>query len=156
DVPSGPAVADLLAVGDTVPADLSHLAEQIATGQDAPYERALALESFLAEHYRFVLDAPSGHAYPNLRFFLFDDPAAGGQRGSSEQLAAAFAVLGRLMGLPTRVVVGFRTPAGGGPVTAAEGLAWPEVLFSGVGWVAFDPLPQGDTAPIPLEDQFLP
>jgi hypothetical protein len=53
-------------------------------------------------------------------------------------------------------VVGFRTPAGGGPVSAADGQAWPEVLFSGVGWVAFDPMPKGDTPPVPLEDEFLP
>jgi hypothetical protein len=156
DVPSGPTVAHLLAVGDSVPADLSRLAGQIATGAPSPYQRALALQSFLAEHYRYALDAPSGHAYPNLRFFLFDDPRAGGQRGTSEQFAAAFAALGRLMGLPTRVVVGFDTPAGGGPVTAADALAWPEVLFSGVGWVAFDPLPKGDTPPKPLQDQNLP
>ena len=134
-------MARYLAVGDTVPPDLSRLAEQVATGESSPYLRALALETFLAEHYRLRGDAPSGHAYPNLRFFLFDDPRAGGQRGTSEQFAAAFAALGRLMGLPTRVVVGFRTPAGGGPVTGADALAWPEVLFDGVGWVAFDPLP---------------
>ncbi len=156
DVPSGPAVAHLLAVGDSVPPDLGYLAGQISTGQGSPYLRALALESFLSEHYRFATDAPSGHAYPNLRFFLFESPRAGGQRGSSEQFATAFATLGRLMGLPTRVVVGFRTPAGGGDVTAGDALAWPEVLFEGVGWVPFDPLPQADTPPRPLEDEFLP
>jgi transglutaminase-like putative cysteine protease len=156
DVPSGPTVADLLAVGDEVPADLSHLAQVVSTGQTSPYDRALALQSFLADHFRYAADAPSGHAYPNLRFFLFGDPRAGGQRGTSEQFAAAFAALGRLMGLPTRVVVGFQTPAGGGMITAADGMAWPEVLFSDVGWVSFDPLPQPNTTPQPLEDQFLP
>ncbi len=156
DVPSGPAVAPLLAVGDAVPPDLSHLAEVVATGAGSPYDRALALQSFLANHYRFAADAPSGHAYPNLRFFLFADPRAGGQRGTSEQFAAAFATLGRLMGLPTRVVVGFNTPAGGGAVTSGDAVAWPEVLFTDVGWVAFDPLPESNTSPEPLEQQFLP
>ena len=156
DVPSGPTVARYLAVGDTVPPDLSHLADQVSQGESSPYLRALALEAFLADHYVFAADAPSGHAYPNLRFFLFDDPRAGGRRGTSEQFASAFAALGRLMGLPTRVVVGFRTPAGGGAVTAREALAWPEVLFDEVGWVAFDPMPDADIPPQPLEDQFLP
>ena len=156
DVPSGPAVAHLLAVGDSVPQDLSHLAEVIGQGQGSPYNRAAALQSFLAEHYRYVADAPSGHAYPNLRFFLFSPAVQGGRRGTSEQFATAFATLGRLMGLPTRVVVGFHTPAGGGPVTAADALAWPEVLFTDVGWVAFDPLPPANSQPVPLEDQFLP
>jgi transglutaminase-like putative cysteine protease len=156
DVPSGAAAAHLLAVGDEVPPDLSHLAEVVSAGQASPYNRALALQDFLAEHFRYATDAPSGHAYPNLRFFLFGDPRAGGQRGTSEQFAAAFAALGRLMGLPTRVVVGFHTPAGGGVITASDGVAWPEVLFTDVGWVAFDPLPQPNTPPQPLEDQFLP
>jgi transglutaminase-like putative cysteine protease len=156
DVPSGPTVARYLAVGDTVPPDLGRLAEQISQGESSPYVRALALEAFLAEHYQFAADAPSGHAYPNLRFFLFDDPRAGGRRGTSEQFASAFAALGRLMGLPTRVVVGFRTPAGGGTVTARDALAWPEVLFDEVGWVAFDPMPDADVPPQPLEDEFLP
>ena len=156
DVPSGRAVARYLTVGNTVPPDLSQLAEQVSTGESSPYLRAVALQSFLAEHYRFAGDAPSGHAYPNLRFFLFDDPRAGGQRGTSEQFAAAFAALGRLMGLPTRVVVGFRTPTGGGAVTGGDAIAWPEVLFSGIGWVAFDPMPEPNTAPRPLEDEFRP
>jgi hypothetical protein len=156
DVPSGPDVARYLEVGAAAPPDLSRLAEQVAAGEGSPYLRALALETFLTEHYRFAADAPSGHSYPNLRFFLFADPRAGGQRGTSEQFAASFAALGRLLGLPTRVVVGFRTPAGGGPVTGADALAWPEVLFDGVGWVAFDPMPRPDTPPRPLEDEFLP
>jgi transglutaminase-like putative cysteine protease len=156
DVPSGAAVARYLAVGDTVPPDLSRLAEQISAGEGSPYVRALSLEAFLADHYEFAADAPSGHAYPNLRFFLFDEPRAGGRRGTSEQFASAFAALGRLMGLPTRVVVGFRTPVGGGTVTARDALAWPEVLFDEVGWVAFDPMPDADVPPQPLEDEFLP
>jgi transglutaminase-like putative cysteine protease len=156
DVPSGPAVARYLRVGDTVPNDLTQLATTLASQESSPYLRALGLESFLKEHFRYAADAPSGHAYPNLRFFLFEDPRAGGQRGTSEQFATAFATLGRLMGLPTRVVVGFRTPSGGGEITGADALAWPEVLFSGVGWVAFNPIPESDTPPRPLEDEFLP
>ena len=156
DVPSGDAVARYLALGDEVPPDFAHLAEQVASGAPGPYYKALALETFLKEHYRFAGDAPSGHSYPNLRFFLFDPAYAGGQKGTSEQFATAFATLGRLMGLPTRVVVGFRTPSGGGTIHGADAVAWPEVLFTDVGWVAFNPLPDGNTPPRPLEDQFLP
>jgi transglutaminase-like putative cysteine protease len=156
DVPSGDAVARYLALGDEVPPDLAHLADQVASGAPGPYYKALALETFLKEHYRFAGDAPSGHAYPNLRFFLFDPAYAGGQKGTSEQFATAFATLGRLMGLPTRVVVGFRTPSGGGTIRGRDAVAWPEVLFTDVGWVAFNPLPDGNTPPRALEDQFLP
>lgn len=155
DVPAGDAVARLLRVGAGVPEQLQRLAEQLAADSGAPYDRALALEDFLAEHYRLVADSPSGHAYPNLRFFLFGPRTAGGQRGTSEQFAAAYAVLGRLMALPTRVVVGFHN-TGTGPVRAADAYAWPEVLFQDVGWVAFDPLPRPDTEPRPVEEDVRP
>ncbi|MEU4779305.1 transglutaminaseTgpA domain-containing protein, partial [Micromonospora sp. NPDC023633] len=155
DVPAGEEVARVLRVADGVPDPLRRLAAQLAESNGAPYARAAAVEQFLAEHYRLVADAPSGHAYPNLNFFLFGPRDAGGQRGTSEQFAAAFAVLGRLTGLPTRVVVGFRA-AGDGPVRAGDAYAWPEVLFEGLGWVPFDPLPRPDEEPRPVEEDFRP
>ncbi|MFG3704644.1 transglutaminaseTgpA domain-containing protein [Micromonospora sp. NPDC047670] len=155
DVPAGDEVARVLRVADGVPDPLRRLAAQLAESNGAPYARAAAVEQFLAEHYRLVADAPSGHAYPNLNFFLFGPRNAGGQRGTSEQFAAAFAVLGRLAGLPTRVVVGFRS-TGDGPVRAGDAYAWPEVLFDGLGWVPFDPLPRPDEEPRPVEEDFRP
>ncbi|MEV0807627.1 transglutaminaseTgpA domain-containing protein [Micromonospora sp. NPDC050200] len=155
DVPAGEEVARVLRVADGTPEPLRRLATQLAEDNGAPYARAAAIEQFLAEHYRVVADAPSGHAYPNLNFFLFGPRGGGGQRGTSEQFAAAFAVLGRLTGLPTRVVVGFSS-RGDGPVRAADAFAWPEVLFSGVGWVPFDPLPRPDAEPRPVEEDFRP
>ncbi|MDM4719742.1 transglutaminaseTgpA domain-containing protein [Micromonospora sp. WMMA1363] len=155
NVPAGAEAARVLRVADGVPDPLRRLATQLAESNAAPYSRAAAVEQFLAEHYRLVADAPSGHAYPNLAFFLFGPRNAGGQRGTSEQFAAAFAVLGRLVGLPTRVVVGFRSP-GSGPVRAGDAYAWPEVRFDGLGWVPFDPLPRLDTAPRPVEEDFRP
>ncbi|NBE84787.1 transglutaminase domain-containing protein [Micromonospora rubida] len=155
DVPAGDEVARVLRVADGVPDPVRRLATQLAEDNGAPYARAAAIEQFLAEHYRMVADAPSGHAYPNLNFFLFGPRNAGGQRGTSEQFAAAFALLGRLTGLPTRVVVGFRA-TGDGPVRAGDAYAWPEVLFSGLGWVPFDPLPRPDDEPRPVEEDFRP
>ncbi|WP_074311819.1 transglutaminaseTgpA domain-containing protein [Micromonospora cremea] len=155
NVPAGEEVARVLRVADGVPDPLRRLAAQLAEENGAPYARATAIEQFLAEHYRVVADAPSGHAYPNLGFFLFGPRNAGGQRGTSEQFAAAFAVLGRLSGLPTRVVVGFES-TGQGPVRAGDAYAWPEVLFDGLGWVAFDPLPRPDNEPRPVEEDFRP
>ncbi|SCF02721.1 Transglutaminase-like superfamily protein [Micromonospora coriariae] len=155
NVPAGEEVARVLRVADGVPEPMRRLAAQLAEENGAPYARAAAIEQFLAEHYRVVADAPSGHAYPNLGFFLFGPRNAGGQRGTSEQFAAAFAVLGRLSGLPTRVVVGFES-TGQGPVRAGDAYAWPEVLFDGLGWVAFDPLPRPDNEPRPVEEDFRP
>ncbi|MEH1128197.1 transglutaminaseTgpA domain-containing protein [Micromonospora sp. CPCC 206061] len=156
DVPSGAAVARMLTVGDEVPERIQSLADQIADENGAPYQRAVAIEEFLATHYRVVADSPSGHAYPNLNFFLFGPSNGGGQKGTSEQFAASYALLARLMGLPTRVVVGFEAATGSGPVRGADALAWPEVLFEGVGWVPFDPMPKPNTTPRPVEEDFKP
>ncbi|MBX6751200.1 MAG: transglutaminase domain-containing protein, partial [Micromonosporaceae bacterium] len=156
DVPDGDEVARYLAVGPTVPSDLSQFAQKITQGENSPYLRALRLQTFMQEHYILAADAPSGHAYPNLSFFLLADRHLGGQRGTSEQFATAFATLGRLIGLPTRVVVGFSVPAGGGMVTAGDAVAWPEVLFAGIGWVPFDPRPLPNTVSRPVEPEFMP
>jgi transglutaminase-like putative cysteine protease len=156
NVPDGDDVARYLEVGPAVPRDLSQFAQTITQGESSPYLRALALQAFMAEHYRFAVDAPSGHSYPNLSFFLLADTRLGGQRGTSEQFATAFATLGRLLGLPTRVVVGFHTPTGGGMVTGKDAVAWPEVLFAGIGWVPFDPMPPANGSSRPVEPEFLP
>ncbi|GAA0577226.1 hypothetical protein GCM10010172_72420 [Paractinoplanes ferrugineus] len=155
DVPAGAAVARYLTVGAGVPEQITRLAEQLSDGNGAAYDRAAAIESFLAEHYKQVADAPSGHAYPNLAFFLFGSRPQGGQVGTSEQFAASFALLARLTGLPSRVVVGFDAPAGGGAVTGGDAIAWPEVLFDGLGWVPFDPMPKSKN-PRPVEEDFVP
>ena len=65
--------------------------------------------------------------------------------GTEEQFASAFAVLGRIVGLPTRVVVGFGPGElqadGSYRVRAGDARVWPEVKFDGAGWVPFDPSP---------------
>lgn len=156
NVPAGDTVARVLRVADGVPEPVRRLADQLAADNGAPYARAVAIQEWLAGHYRLVADAPSGHAYPNLNFFLFGPRNGGGQRGTSEQFAATYAVLGRLTGLPTRVVVGFHSATGEGPVRGGDAYAWPEVLFDDLGWVAFDPLPRPDTTPRPVEEDFTP
>ncbi|MEV7624064.1 transglutaminaseTgpA domain-containing protein [Actinoplanes sp. NPDC089786] len=154
DSPTGDAVARYLAIGANVPEPIQRLADQLQEGNGAAFDRATAIEEFLAEHYRKVNDAPSGHAYPNLEYFLFGPRNRGGQVGTSEQFAASYALLARLTGLPSRVVVGFDVPATG-QVTAANALAWPEILFDDLGWVAFDPMPKSKD-PRPVEEDFTP
>src|SRR5690606_2923684 len=73
------------------------------------------------------------------------------------QFAAAMAVMGRVVSLPTRVVIGF---TGGEVIETADGPlivvrernahAWVEVWLDGHGWVGFDPTPRSDGATTPL------
>ncbi len=112
-------------------------------GSSFPYEQAVRLADWLRRSYRFDPTALPGHTYRQLEFFL-----TSGKRGTSEQFAAAFAVLARTLGLPARVAVGFRHgtrgPDGAWQVRGRDVLAWPEVEFAGIGWVPFYPTP--DTA----------
>ncbi len=155
DVPNTDAVARHLALPGKVPDSIAQLAQHLGEGVSSPYQKAFAIVGWLSEHYKVVGDAPSGHAYPNVEYFLFGPKQAGGQKGTSEQFAAAFAVLARLMGLPTRLAVGFRVAAGRNEVRGGDAVAWPEVLFNGV-WEPFDPLPKADTVQRPTEDDFRP
>jgi hypothetical protein len=92
--------------------------------------------------------APAGSSYSRLETFLFGGRGEpGAQVGTAEQFATAFAVLARAVGLPTRVMVGFRpgirAADGTWVVRGRDAHAWPEVYFSGPGWVAFDPTQPG-------------
>lgn len=122
-------------VGD-VPADVVDLAGRSVHGLRASFRAALVLESFLRTEYRLASgdDLPTGHGWPQLRRFLFET-----KRGTSEQFATAYVVLARSMGIPARLVVGFRAPASGETVRNGDVLAWPEVAVDGVGWVPLDP-----------------
>ena len=72
--------------------------------------------------------------------FLFHTHA-----GYCQHFAGAAALLLRVAGVPTRVVVGFATGEQVGPHTWAvrdeDAHAWIEVYFPGVGWVPFNPTP---------------
>jgi hypothetical protein len=112
-----------------------------------PREELDALEAGLRDRDGgFDPDAAPGHSYARLLAFLGLDPdaPAGARLGTSEQPAAAFAVLARLAGVPSRVVVGYDLPPTAGPtgelaVTAHAVHAWAEAYLGDAGWVAFDP-----------------
>ena len=67
------------------------------------------------------------------------------RRGYCEQFAGTYAAFARVLGLPSRVAVGF-TPGeqrGDGRyyVQGKHAHSWPEIYFAGVGWVPFEPTP---------------
>ncbi len=155
---SGPAVDRFLAVPGTAPQDIRELASEITSKTTRPYRKALAIEAHLSKQYRYVPDAASGHGYANLEFFLDGSPEQGGRKGTSEQFASAFALMARMAGLPSRVVMGFHTgrAQGGGSyqVRSGDAFAWPEVFFAGHGWVSFDPTPSaGENTDRPADEQ---
>jgi transglutaminase-like putative cysteine protease len=73
------------------------------------------------------------------------------QRGFCQQFASTFAVMARLMGIPSRVAVGFTYGESTGELDSSgranwvvrgrQAHAWPEVYVDGSGWVPFEPTP---------------
>jgi hypothetical protein len=133
---------------------LTGIAYQHINANSTPLVWADELQDwFQSGQFKYTLkpDLPSGRN--SLLDFLTRD-----KRGDCEQFAPAFAVLARLLGIPSRVVVGYTggQPVGGNQwrVTTADAHAWPELYFANVGWVRFEPTPNasGDgqgTATIP-------
>ncbi|MFD5825017.1 transglutaminase domain-containing protein [Lentzea sp. NPDC060358] len=134
-----------------LPFTLADYARQATANARTPYEKAVALEQVVRLNRRPDAEAPVGSSYARLETFLFGAPGeSGAGAGTAEQFASAYAVLARAVGLPTRVVVGFQpVPEQNGErvVRAADATAWPEVYFSGWGWVAFDPVSGNGSGP---------
>ncbi|GLY65104.1 hypothetical protein Atai01_17230 [Amycolatopsis taiwanensis] len=123
-----------------IPPGVSELARTATAGLRPSFQAALVLERYLSQNYRVATgaDLPTGSGWPQLRDFLLTT-----KRGTSEQFAAAYVALARIVGIPARLAVGFRAPApaADGQVVVRNGdvLAWPEVAVAGVGWVPLDP-----------------
>jgi hypothetical protein len=128
-----------LALPDGLPGRVRNLALDLTATQPTPYDRALAIESYLRT-IPYTLDIPSPPADRDLvDYFLFDL-----KRGFCDYDASAMVVLARAAGLPARLVVGYASGAYSPEqarfvVTEADAHAWAEVYYPGFGWVEFEP-----------------
>ena len=136
------------ATPDGLPESIRRLAGTAVKGGTPTFRSALALERWLRQNYKVATGAglPTGHGYAQLDYFLRTS-----KRGTSEQFATAYVVMARSLGIPARLVVGYRQPAKPGAdgvyaVTGADAMAWPEVHVAGAGWVPLDPTAQAATA----------
>ena len=129
-----------------VPVDqhaLQALAAQITAGTTTALERAEALVNYFRSgrfHYQIDVPAPVAGTDPVLDFLNTT------RTGNCQTFAAAFTLLARSMGLPTRVAIGFtggtRAPDGSTVVRGSDAHAWPQVHLAAAGWVSFEPTPQ--------------
>jgi transglutaminase-like putative cysteine protease len=149
EVPSG--AIDVTAA--SVPPRLKALANRLAASAP-PYAfaRLTALSDYLTAA-PFVLHPP-GHSPIGAGYFQVMQLLSS-HDGSSEQYAAAFAVLARAMGFPTRLAVGYTggTPVPGTntvTVTTRDLRVWPEVDLTGLGWVTLPSTPGRTAATKPV------
>ena len=123
---------------------LARLAQTIAKGAPTPYQKALALQSWFLDPGRFKYDVQSDvdNNLTGLITFLTKT-----RSGFCQQFAFAMAVLARELHIPSRIAVGYtagtRQSNGTWQVTTEDAHVWPELYFTGVGWIRFEPTPGG-------------
>lgn len=125
--------------------ETQEIVRSITEGRQTVYDKAMAIQQWLgSEQFSYTLDLPSLGSQAAIDVFLTRT-----RRGHCELFASAMALMLRSLGVPARVVSGFR----GGEwnaldqsytVRANMAHLWVEVLFLEHGWVIFDPSPRGE------------
>lgn len=135
-----------------VPEIVGTLASQFTAGASTPIAQLKAIEAklhtsgFFSHGLEGEARSRAGHTAERISTLL-DGPQ---MVGDDEQYAVAMALMARQLGIPARVVMGFRQdhPASGAvTITGTDVHAWVEVPFDHVGWVSFDPTPPKDQVP---------
>lgn len=120
---------------------VSELAETITANQVTAFMKASAIERYLSNTYRYTLQLPPIPPRDPVANFLFER-----KTGHCEYFASSMVVMLRTLGIPSRIVNGFR----GGEyndltdsfiVRAQNAHSWVEAYFPGYGWYTFDPTP---------------
>lgn len=136
-----------------IPTLVRNLATEVTREAPTRFEKAVALQNWFREEggFTYSLDGAPDNGTDQLVAFLSDDET--GRTGYCEQFAAAMAVMARILGIPARVAVGFLQPEEVDPDTyeySSHDLhAWPELFFTGAGWVRFEPTPAGRASGVP-------
>ncbi len=121
-----------------------------AATREAPtkYAQARALEQYLLTHYRYSLNLRGTPNNPDpLAVFLFDI-----REGHCEYFASAMAIMLRHLGIPSRLVNGFRMGeynriGENYTVRQYHAHSWVEAYFPPYGWIEFDPTPADPQRP---------
>jgi transglutaminase-like putative cysteine protease len=152
EVREGPPDGDTyLRLPDDFDPTIQSLAVTITRGLDSDYERALALATWLRDPengFRYDTTVSAASQDNTLSSWLLDESSTDYRSGYCEQYASALGAMGRAIGLPARVVLGF-TPGdvqSDGTIIVRDNNAhaWVEFWMPSQGWVRFDATPRAD------------
>ena len=154
---ASPSGAQLRSAGSTYPpvitatylrlplidARIPPLAAQITRSAKTDYDKAAQIEQYLRTNFGYTLQLPQTQVKDPIGNFLFER-----KQGHCEYFASSMAVMLRSLGIPSRVVTGFRSDEFNDitesyVVRAKDAHAWVEAYFPGFGWQMFDPTPAG-------------
>lgn len=125
---------------------LRPLALEATSGAETPYDKLVALETYLKSNYFYDINytrAPDD--IDPVEWFLFVE-----KRGVCANFNSAFVLLARSIGLPARYVVGYAIDAKAETqtVNSRQGHGYSEVPFEELGWITFDA-----TGPYPTPEE---
>jgi hypothetical protein len=120
---------------------IPELAASVANAAASPAEKAILLEHYLHTHYRYSLNASQIENPEPLAAFLFET-----QSGHCEYFASAMVIMLRTLGIPSRIVNGFRAGeyndvGGNYIIRGKDAHSWVEAFIPEKGWQSYDPTP---------------
>lgn len=131
-----------LQLPENLPQRVKDLAASLVVNENNDYDKAKAIEQYLASKYPYNLDVRSTPRNRDfVDYFLFDL-----KEGYCSYFASAMTVLARCAGLPARYVEGYMLPPD--PVkddnstyvvSNMQAHAWVEIYLEGYGWLPFEP-----------------
>jgi len=138
----------------TMPPWVGERALEVTAGARSDFERAVILQDWFRRDGGFTYSlerSTTGSSVQDLERFLGTGP--GSRTGYCEQFSSAMAMMARTLGIPARVAVGFLRPDpqpdGSWVYSFHDSHAWPELYFTGVGWIRFEPTPQTRADEVP-------
>jgi transglutaminase-like putative cysteine protease len=120
---------------------IPEMTRQITGSAHNNYDRAALLERYLMTSFVYSLQLPRTPPQDPLADFLFVR-----KQGHCEYFASSMAIMLRTLGIPSRVVNGFRTTefndvTSNYVIRASSAHSWVEAFFPEYGWISFDPTP---------------
>ena len=140
-VPVSPSIAEVYLQLPPLDPRIPELAKRVTAGAGPQYDQARMIEHFLSSNFGYTLELGNTVPKDPVAYFLFER-----RKGHCEYFASSMAVMLRSIGIPSRVVNGFRTGefndvTGQYVVRARNAHSWVEAYFPAYGWVSFDPTP---------------
>ncbi|MDQ4503705.1 DUF3488 and transglutaminase-like domain-containing protein [Sinomonas sp. ASV322] len=146
-------------VPSAIPSLVRTTAETVTKGAASQYAKAIALQTYLRT-FTYSEQAPVNEGYDGTGMDVLEKFLEK-KSGYCIHFSAAMAVMARLVGIPSRIAVGFAPghPTGGSVAVSGVGVlpefevdardahAWPELYFEGLGWIPFEPTPSRGVLP---------
>jgi transglutaminase-like putative cysteine protease len=127
-----------LQLPDSFSPRIRQLAQDLTANAETPYDKANAITQYLRENIQYSGTLPNPpRKTDRLEWFLFDI-----KKGFCVYYASSEVTMLRSLGIPARMAVGFAQGDQEGDTYTVRRLhahAWPEVYFTGIGWVEFEP-----------------